>query len=504
MQNTLPLTVGNPLRNIQGLARQISLPGEHAPQRFPSFPALERTAVMGFNQPTTLPCAAGEVTELTLFRQAAWPAWATWREKIALAYSQFFTAVSGDKINSWEFADNFSPVPNRLSSPSKIGVAGGYNPLSFSVIGADETMGTRTAFVYCPNGLITYVGLTVPGVQVVLEYSRWTKPNEYESGTRSFTMAADKYLDGTVVSSAPGWYRLNRMSLIKDVDFTVSAIDVLLISANVAATITDAGTPMGSILLSPEYVNPVVYPIIEPVEYKNSALPWESTRLTAVGLLATNVTQVLNKGGTILAGRVNPETQNAWTVTEAYVNGLHPAEKSFLPMETGLYTYCPPSTDMADFYDYTGFLGPRFRLDNAALYNKVYIRVPTTSSLAVTVSWHIEFRTSSALFQIGLSGMTIESLHQAQLVLAETGFFFENPEHNKIISKVIGLSKKYAPAALGMVHPLLGKMAEHAVKNIKPPQGKTRVQATSLQGSGALGQPKKKPKEQEKQQKKKK
>lgn len=76
MQSTLPLPVSHPVRALQGLSKQMALPHEYAPLRFPSFPALERTALMGFTVPGTVPLSASQSTKILVARQAAYPVWA--------------------------------------------------------------------------------------------------------------------------------------------------------------------------------------------------------------------------------------------------------------------------------------------------------------------------------------------------------------------------------------------------------------------------------------------
>ncbi len=136
-------------------------------------------------------------------------------------------------------------------------------------------------------------------------------------------------------------------------------------------------------------------------------------------------------------GRLAPQTVNVWRASLTNVSGLHPSEKAYLPLETGAYTYVPPSTDMAMFWDYTIPIGvypsptgtrfPIIRLDNTSLVNAGFFSDPDGgTNLAITADWHFEFRTTSALFSIGLSGTTLESFHQAQLSLVEAGFFFAN------------------------------------------------------------------------------
>jgi hypothetical protein len=60
------------------------------------------------------------------------------------------------------------------------------------------------------------------------------------------------------------------------------------------------------------------------------------------------------------------------------------------------------------------------------------------SQMAVSVSSHLEFRTSSSLFSLGYTKETLESLHQAQVFCAQKGIFFENPTHVRSIIKGLG------------------------------------------------------------------
>lgn len=241
-------------------------------------------------------------------------------------------------------------------------------------------------------------------------------------------------------------------------------------------------------------------PLVEPVEFANSALPWNATRVTAAAFLGTNVTQVLNKSGTVLGGRLSPAVVDAWRCTAQNITNLHPAEKAYLPLETGVYTYCPPSTDLVFFTDYSrstvqasthGGLIPIFSLENDSMYNKMFLTpAGADEALACTVTWHIEFRTSSALFQVGLSAMTLESLHTAQLILAAHGFFFENPEHKGMLNRIIALAKQFAPAAVSMIHPMAGKALEYVAgrygKQVTPKAGPSKPPTTSAAKSGIV------------------
>jgi len=330
-------------------------------------------------------------------------------------------------------------------------------------------------------------------VQFSLDLEYWDSPGELHTVSILFTANAGFAIGyyQAPSSSLGVWVRPRRILYeTNGTNFNFVALSMYCTAGT--AVVNPAFGPTGLLTVSPG-VTTSLYPGVYPSELINSQLPWASTRLTAAACLFTNVSQVLYKSGTVLAGRVSPTAVNPWLVDQAYVNSLHPAEKAWLPLETGLYTYVPPSTDMASFWDYTinvdGYK-PVYRLDNDALVNVAFLTPGSVGEvMAVTTSWHMEFRTSSALFQIALCGMPIETLHSAQLALAAAGYFFENPEHTGILSKLIAGVKKVTPYAIGALsafHPIAGGVAQaawdkyNAPSTVPVPKAASTVPPTSL------------------------
>lgn len=538
MQTVLPLTPGNPLKNLTGLARQISLPGEHVPLRFPSFPALERTAVMGFNQPASLTLPASTPVAVTLFRQACWPAWADqtilWAQQVEYS-CQVVPATVGSPSSVSEVvplkpALSSWGVANRLASATAPGLTGYTTSpiLSYPLVGSDHSL-PGAEFTYVPpNGFWSYVVWSevapVANENVNVNFEVWSTPGESYTYTASVTIAAGTtgQMNGVIAAPAGHWVRPSSVTINPTAAAVIGGTWRVSVIATTSSTLTytTSAVTAGSVAVTNVTPLSIHFPLCQPAEFVNSQLPWFATRVTASAFLGTNVSQVLNKGGTILGGRLSPAVYNAWDATSAIVTNLHPAEKAYLPLETGVYTYAPPSTDLVFFTDYTlntngGAAGsPVFSLGNDSMYNRMFITASAVAeALACTVSWHLEFRTSSSLFQIGLSAMTLESLHAAQLVLAETGFFFENPEHDGILNKVINTAKKFAPQVVEAVNPMAGrllssvisKLSANTPKTVKPKAGPSKPPATSAKASGMLGQTQKgkpKPKGKGKQNKK--
>lgn len=501
---------------MEGLAKQIALPHEHAPLRFPSFPALERTATLGFSVPTTLNLAASTATKVVLFRQAAYPVWAE-QSFTDCAYWATYksdgeltgTDVSTGNVRLSLLTDG--GMGNVLASASQAGVAGfgSFSSSPYPVVGMDSATGPQP-WLYVPANC--YVNVIQGGdvgpagfsnaTSVRVNFEVWLSPGEVSNTTTasaSISSTRTSIVTGGTATMNGRWIRPVSISYSTAAPQTMPNYSyVTIVVSTTDVTFAASSSTLGTVTMSGTKTVTVLFPLVYPVEFANSTLPWFATRTTASAMLGTNVTQITKKGGTVLGGRVSPRVMSPWLVTGSYINALHPAEKAFLPLETGVYTYCPPSTDMATFYDYTSPSGPSiaastfpvFRLDNDSLYNVMFITASSDAeTMAVTADWHIEFRTSSALFEVGLCTMSLESLHTAQIALAAAGFFFENPTHGKILTKVVDAAKKYGPGLISMVNPLAGRALKTMITLSKSPAKTNKMKPTSSDASGLTSKP---------------
>ncbi len=471
------------LTQMTGLAKSIALPHDHAPQRYPSFPALERTAVLGFSAPMTWTSTSSNGSDkFMLTRQAGWPFWGTYNTTTPqgfhvdyqlLDYQQtnapaVTTKRVGPSLTSWSVAD-------RASTTSLPGVVGLTSTMPYPILGVD---GAGPPYMYVTgSGWLYFIGATdapnAVGYNAAIELTIevWSSPGETRiSKVQVTTQPASANYGAFYVRVSPtvlggtstGGIWVRPLSIAGNAAHSTSMITA--ISCFNAAThgfsATSSANPVIALTAGP--TTQAFTPIVTPVEFANTPLPWFATRTTAAAALLTNVTQVLNKAGTFLGGRVSPNVIDPFNVTPSYISTLHPAEKNQLAAEEGFYTYAPPSTDLVNFWDYTlntsngAPPSPVYRLDNDALVNIIYHTDPQTASYSITVDWHLEFRTSSALFPIAVSSMPIESLHQAQLALTTTGFFFNNWNHEKIRAIVMNIGKyllstnPYGRAAMGI------------------------------------------------------
>ncbi len=533
-QTTINLPSTHPVRALTGLARQIALPAEFAPERFPSFPALERTAVMGFSQPTSLACAAANPTRVMITRQASYPCWADTPVTAGVYQAQWGTSspAGTSTSNDW-IVDSFISWRAVAGIPANTqpGVSGAVPaPVGYVPLGVDNSVG-QLPFIFVPGGANVYfcVGGVTASANLMtgqFTFEVWSSPGETRVIADPLNIQATNLTGSTgnyTPSVAGYWVRPKLYQGSSSSQTLVPFIVTATVILGGTATFTPSVSTQGNYSVTGAAGN-FFLPLTYPAEFVNSRLPWYSTRLTAVAALFTNVSQVLNKAGTVLAGRVSPQVASPWAVDSNYLNSLHPAEKAFLPLETGFYTYAPPSTDLSDFWDYTlntsgapwgtPSPAPVYRLDNTSLVNIAYFTAGSVAeTLAVTVSWHLEFRTSSALFQIALSGVQLETLHQAQLALARAGFFFENPTHSAILQRVISAAKAIAPyaaGALSIAFPGAARVSQAMLaaartakrsrggkkkggkKTITVAKNPTHVPPTSAQKSGIVGPTRKK------------
>lgn len=457
---------------MSSVARAIALPGENAPVRFPSFPALERTSTLSFNAPRTWNVSSGGRRAIVT-RQPAFPLWLEEQPSVGALASSYTvgwtsdTRYGGSNDLQMDFYSSLAyaavgPTTLNLLNPTVIG--SGPPPAGYPTVGMDSRTGL-TPWVWVPAGSTAVLCLIPNLASAAILDARvngqiWQPGGEVRGITNLIGMPANQLGGFALLPTTTGyWYRPANLSLGQPASNIIqytAFVTVVCSATNVSVAASAGAAPTITVTgLTP---TTALQPAITPNEFANSPIPWESTRATAVAALFTNITKVLNKEGTVQWGRLNPDGADIWNFAESRLQVLHPAEKAFLALETGTYVFVPPSTDQAAFWDHTTTVGPPgaslvltpvYRLDNTALVLCGIFSDPDGStSLAVNLDWHIEFRNVSALFPIGMSTMTLESFHQAQLALVEAGFFYANESHKSVLNRVIAAIGKYGPKLL--------------------------------------------------------
>jgi len=184
-------------------------------------------------------------------------------------------------------------------------------------------------------------------------------------------------------------------------------------------------------------------PFFNPPEFANSTLPYSKTRLNASAALFTNVTAALSKEGTVLAARLKPTVVDPWSFSTTNIDSVHPKLRYYGPLEKGLYTFTTPSGNVDTLDDCRLTLTsnsemsttqrPLFNAKEIGVYNAIVFQdlgsATSGTQLATSCYTHLEFESTSSLFPIGVSTMTLESLHAAEVALLSFGHFHENPLH---------------------------------------------------------------------------
>lgn len=453
------------LKGLSTIARTFALPHEHPPMRLPSFPALERTAVMSFNSTSTYTVVASGTgsSRGLLFRQGGTPLWLEQDSSVMYALvTPLDPNAQGDtQIPKGSPYHAYTGTGGTVTTTDFSVVGGATSPTFGPIMGVDEGAGPGQ-WIYVPAGwnLGASVYNTLAGVSdaISIQLDQWIKPGEFSSNSSSIAFS---YLGGGSTTSSYGglqsvsfarWVRVSAISSPGGLSSNLRAVSLTLVVAP-TLTLTFAATrPTYTVGASKRGM----LPIPAASSYAFSTLPFRNTRVTAAAALFTNVSKVLNKEGTVQAARLNPETDNPWSFSATTFDGVHPAEKYFYGLEKGFYTYSAPSTDLATFWDYTshysettyGRYYPIHRLDNNSLVNAFLFSDPDgDTSLAINLDWHIEFRNTSTLWPIGVSAVTLESLHSSQLALMEAGFFFDNVDHKWILSKITKAANYIRPVA---------------------------------------------------------
>lgn len=437
-------------RALNELAVTIAIPGDHRPSRLPSFPNLERTAVLGLNATRTIRVNSATTARALLLRSPAAPLWVTDSPLVSVDVSYSITP-SGGSYRIANIGDVYVPPPGTPNTK----IIGGGETNWFDRVPTGR-IGGRT-YYYVPEAVqfqpqIT-IGADVGGATFKLLYDVWSPADNYSIESTVTITAGQITGTGAGTTVAGNWITLS------SVQITAAGAAATLLSSG---SITNVGIRV-AYSSSATYLMPAFYP----TELQNSTLPYSNTRITAAAALFTNVSQVMTKEGTVQCARVpvGPSDPFDNFLLSSSFTAVHPKEKYFGPLEMGLYAYTMPdkaSEHFTDSYDDGIICGagqPRaFSIDLGNLGYASMIAFSDiggdSTTLAVTLDYHLEFRTSSLLFPVGFSTVRLEDYHMSQMALARLGSFFENPVHLSAIASMVS----------GAVRTLLPIVAPYAMQ----------------------------------------
>lgn len=389
-----------------------------------------------------------------------------------------------------------------------------------------------------PNGLVTYAAGTTVTFTVTAYLQEWIAPGKMkqqdvtthtQAGVNAPTGA--KSLSFTNLDTGGGgWFRLSKVVIQTRVNSGINTSGTCVVFPAPSGYINSelqcfivvhtgtgtysyetAGDPTTyPVLTVVESSTGLTYqPVFGPKEFRNSMLPWSDTRVTACSALFTNVTKTLNKEGTVKAGRIalgvgNLNTWDNFVFTPDNLDQLHPMERAFMGLQNGFYTYVAPTGSATEFQNHVqnqhrGAQGiysngsnlPTFNLGSTALAHAMVFSDPDgDTNLAITLDQHLEFRSTSSLFPIGMSTITMDQYQVACLALSQVGYFFSNEGHESGIDRVKAITRtvghwlgRLAPA-VGVVNPAIGRVMG-AVGQLadRPAQKSLHVEPTTVETS---------------------
>lgn len=451
---------------LSRLAKTIALPNEYPPTRLPTQNAIERTAVTQFQITGTssLDGNNGGIVHALLMRHPAIPLWLTQTfTSMGIEYGSTIQEAASVALRGPTVFTNLqldTAVPFGTGLPA---------PLTSNVIPFAQDTVVGADYFYVPAGGAIFLRAVSSAVQASGEISaqlmQWNGPGQESLWTAlSMTWAGSNVAmtplpptAGAPVTAAGGWYRFT----------TATVVTALPSPANLQFT---CGWITGGAYAVPAGTIAGMYPAGLVAEWTTSIIPFANTRVTASGLLLSNVTKVLNKEGTVLAARLTPD-QSPFSPSIAALGSRNVMEKYFGPLEQGVYTFTSPTPESMTFTDATvgsSTLFPFLDLNKLGMVNLVRLSDPSvveSSTMAFTVDWHVEFRTTSVLFPLGVTATPLEEFQAAQVALALGGNFFENPLHLGAIGGMVGKAAGMVAKTLG---PVLLEKGAHALHMKKP------------------------------------
>lgn len=402
---------------LSELSRSVALPKDNPARRLPTFPYVARTAVVALEHTGTAVTSTSAVLRASLTRFPSAPLWLT---------RDFPDRRSGFLNDSLFYA-----YVKNTSTTGVLTLSGASSPAAFISYGGVD-------FCLYPHGGALFAQSWGGASTIEAQALIFSDEDPGSMTTLLFNFTAN----------TGAWTA---------VPLPVGAIGVHCVRS--------ASGPMTDVWLH-SFGNNLLWPVRVPV-LDDIPLVYADTRCTSAAVLFSNVTRVLEKEGTIRAGRLiagTPYTNQVpawpgfWQAGD--LDDIHPSEKYFGAMENGVYTFTlhtPESELFQDAVLRTGLIAgeppvgnngylqaQRINAITGAFSALEFLDVDATSNttLAYTLNYHLEFRTTNPVFEIGFSAVPIEAYHSATVALAATPVFYENPTHWRSLVSMIarGLS----------------------------------------------------------------
>lgn len=493
MPSKMPASVTSQFSTLTTLAKTVAVPHDNPPRRIPTFPALERTAVLGFTDTATVPIA--EDRAALLFRHPTFPLWieglgaGLYTGGTTLArYFQVTTSITlATGTHHTEFVPDHS-VPNygyTLATTTVPTIV--FNNQFYQFIGARGFYGPGD-----PSPL--HVGIQIAASATLgLVAVDWTYLKQDSSGVTPINQTSHVAWDfvgttfGTVINvpSTAIACRINSIRMLAGASTSI----ISSIAYGLTSTTASAPGANKAVCLSSPVAFAATYSRLGPAfmtpALSETAVPYQATRATAVACLFSNVTSVLNKEGTVNAARVAVQDYPVFDGPSWDFGKIQPSYRYFGPLEKGLYAYCMPDAQSDLFRDCAHVQGsspvPLFDFGSFGYALAIQFSdmdLTSVTNLAITLDRHLEFRTTSRIFPTAYATETLETYHAAQIALANMGQLMENPVH---LAAIGGMVTRAAQLAWPYLRPLAATAANTALSWAANKLGKTFGSQATLQ-----------------------
>lgn len=471
---------------LDKLALSIVLPGDYEPTRFPTLP-VSLTSVVSFRT-TGINFALGAATRrLALFRDAAYPFWGDRACASLAAYATYTGAVNdvGDSMsnNVITRVDGVVGVTPTIDSVATTADQV-CDLMPIARIGRSHAFYVPPGSYFCAEATLTTTAVDPPlTAEIQMTYYVNMEPRNttvqmvpVSAGSFSFRFVGiANSATASTGSVVTGHFCPVGFVTVECVSFST----LLSVGANDVYTLK-VGWVTGGDFTTPASSKTFFLPLRVPAEFATSDIPYTQARTNASALLMTNVTSILNKEGTVQGARLLGNTIDPWYTSEAILSAVHQKYRYYGPLEKGLYTFTTPSNHGTEFFDHSGLIAnngalhttrrPIFNPENLASYNAIMaVDVVTGNTVLACSVWnHMEFITSSSLFEQETSRHQLQALHTAETAILHLGMFHENPTHFAAIGSMAMKALRFvAPMALPYVEAGARKLVDMGMKKLE-------------------------------------
>jgi hypothetical protein len=466
------------------IARAIGVPREHKPTRLPTFPILERTSTLALTDTLTFSLTGGNAGYAFLVRDPVVPLWVR-RSPHSGAYAFNAGLLTGGAFTMTGGTKMTLPIEQAYDHICYNSVAAQIVPSGMPVLPILHYQGGK----FIPN-VTGYYGIQFsfsgpPGATSVnLSYTYITSNMDIETYVYDWVPAAVLVTGNVanvlcpIVTGAIGYF-------VTDLCCTTTAGVTLnsIFAGQTTDTVVGVNNLTSPAAIGAGLVPLAMVPACGPVEAETVKTPWKSTRCNAAAALFSNVTAVMQKEGTVNAGRISIENCSMFDVSswQAAISKVNPKDRYFGALENGLYSFTLPEAGSELYRDVlpfqataTNWLVVNFDLDKVLYFQPIIfsdLDATSGTTLAITLDRHIEFRCSSVLFPLGYSTLPLETYHGAQMALANQGVFYENPTHLAMLGSLISAAVRkmapiVAPYAIGAAKAAGSHLLQTAVKKM--------------------------------------